>query len=357
MRDCLLITLGVLFLLGTALADTEEKGMEIAIVSPLDYQVFQGGENNQAVVPVRVSGPLAGSKVEVSLWGVPGQDNEGPEWVKLTENAGGAYAAKLTVTAGGWYRLEVRAEASEGAALEAQVPHVGVGEVFVVCGQSNAANCGDPCQRPEDDRVVAFDGKSWRPGYDPQPAASGEGGSPWPYLGDLLARSLQRPIGFASVAVGGSHTYQWLPEGGELWPKLLNMVKALGPQGARAVLWHQGESDVLDQTSAEEYARRLSVIIEALDQEASYRLPWVVAEAAFHPEARAGAVAEVRRGQHLLWEREVAYQGPLTDDLLGPTYRRDSVHFNEMGLRVHAERWFAMLWAEFFADPVLSHTR
>ena len=57
----------------------------------------------------------------------------------------------------------------------------------------------------------------------------------------------------------------------------------------------------------------------------------------------------MRNGQQLLWERGLAYQGPLTDDLVGPKFRHDIDHFNELGLRIHAERWFALLFAQFYA--------
>jgi hypothetical protein len=62
---------------------------------------------------------------------------------------------------------------------------------------------------------------------------------------------------------------------------------------------------------------------------------------------------QVCEGQRLLWTRGMALQGPDNDDLTGPTYRADQgglwIHFNELGLRVGAERWFALLWAQFYA--------
>ncbi len=49
------------------------------------------------------------------------------------------------------------------------------------------------------------------------------------------------------------------------------------------------------------------------------------------------------KGQHLLWQRKIALQGPMTDDLLGKEYRHDGVHFNQKGLETHAARWFEVL--------------
>jgi hypothetical protein len=46
---------------------------------------------------------------------------------------------------------------------------VGVGEVFVVAGQSNSANHGAEKQVTKTKRVSAFDGTGWQLADDPQP--------------------------------------------------------------------------------------------------------------------------------------------------------------------------------------------
>ena len=163
----------------------------------------------------------------------------------------------------------------------------------------------------------------------------------------MLARSLQVPIGFASLGQGGSSTRQWVPTG-KHYPLLVRIVKALGQQGARAVLWHEGYVDGRQGASAEEFAQHLAMTMQALDLEAGYHLPWVVAQEGAAPFWKTDS-PQVREGQRLLWERGLAYEGPLTDDLVGPKFRHDTDHLNELGLRIHAERWFAMLWSQFFA--------
>ncbi len=333
--------------------------MPLQIKEPTEYRVFQQDASGQAVITVTVTGAAPGSEVQARLVLLPGYSGRDADWTDLQEDDG-AFSGPVFGAAGGWYRLEVRAVEPGGQTHGAAFPHVGVGEVFVTAGQSNAANSGEGLQQPTDDRVVAFDGTAWRPARDPQPIATGEGGSCWPHLGDLLARHLQVPIGFVSVAVGGSHTYQWLPDTGEFFSRLVRAAEPLGCQGARVLLWHQGESDTLDQTPAEEYARRLTAIMQTLDMELGWHLPWMVAQAAYGytPDFPVANQEQVRAGQRLLWERGLALQGPLTDDLIGPTYRADQggnwIHFNANGLRTMAERWFAMLWAQCYARPLLA---
>ena len=60
----------------------------------------------------------------------------------------GDFQAKLPTTAGGWYRLETRLVQGGNVLAQCEVKHVGLGEVFVVVGQSNAANHGETKQRP-----------------------------------------------------------------------------------------------------------------------------------------------------------------------------------------------------------------
>ena len=65
-------------------------------------------------------------------------------WTKLdviTESVGAEATAR--VPAGGWYRLELRCRQGEAVSHQGAVEPVGVGEVFVVAGQSYATNCND----------------------------------------------------------------------------------------------------------------------------------------------------------------------------------------------------------------------
>ena len=110
----------------------------------------------------------------------------------------------------GWYQLGVRA-LDGSTVLEFEVVNpVGVGEVFVIAGQSNSANFVDPVQVPNDDRVnaVDLDNLVWVPALDPQPNADGRGGSPWPEFGDLLAAQADVPVGTLSVGVCGTSVDQ-----------------------------------------------------------------------------------------------------------------------------------------------------
>ena len=217
-------------------------------------------------------------------------------------------------------------------------------------GQSNSANYGKPRQVAKDNRVVYYNGKSFVPAKDPIPGGCGNGGSIWPILGDHIAESQQVPVCFRSVSLTWTEVKNWMPgvkyKKWMLYDNLVKCVDDFGHGGVRAVLWHQGESDSLAKTPAETYCNRLTTIIESLNKEAGYEIPWFVAQASFHTGTKEPEEKEVARGQQLLWEKQIANKGPVTDDL-GKKYRIDGVHFNQLGLTTHASRWFNVLSAEY----------
>ena len=107
--------------------------------------------------------------------GIPWEGNYS-SWLEQKE--------KRLAPAGGWHRVEVRVKLMGQITASASVGHVGVGEVFVVAGQSNSANHGEEKQATQTGCVAAFDGSAWQLANDPQPGASGRGGSfaftdPW----------------------------------------------------------------------------------------------------------------------------------------------------------------------------------
>lgn len=343
-------------LLGAALnsvvpARAEDTPTALAISAPLSRQVIQRDAENQAVLTIRgtVSQPVDSIEVKAEL--LPGAAHgKATDWIRAAGKEAinaGVFTVTLQLQAGGWYMVMIRAKHGEHVVAQGGVDRVGVGEVFVTAGQSNSANFGSPRQNAKDDRVVYFNGTSYVPAKDPIPGGCGDGGSPWPILGDLIAESQGVPVCFRSASPTWTEVKNWLPPDTQLYTNLVKRVKSFGTNGVRAVLWHQGESDTLVKTSATTYSDRLKTIMDELSRDSGYTLPWFVAQASFHPGSKAPEQQEVAKGQQMLWEKKIAHQGPITDDLLGKEYRHDGVHFNQTGLTAHAERWFGALTAHY----------
>ncbi len=275
------------------------------------------------------------------------------------------FRGTLPVGAGGWYRLEVRLKQGEKVLAQYSVEHVGVGEVFVVAGQSNSGNHGSEKQKIATGMVASFDGSQWVLANDPQPGASGGGGSFIPAFGDALHEKYHVPIGVAATGVGATSVRQWLPKGesianlptitshivtvganrweceGGLFDNLLARIQQLGTNGFRAVLWHQGESDanqtLKDRTlSGANYRRHLETIIKQSQSRAGWKFPWFVAQASYHTPEDPGS-EEIRAAQKSLWTDRIAFEGPDTDALTGEL--RAGVHFNAKGLQAHGKLW------------------
>jgi hypothetical protein len=322
----------------------EEWKLTLALTSPLERQVFQRGADGLGQVLVAGSLPAAAEAVEaraVLAEGAPRGKAAG--WSVVTRTKSGKeqeFSGHLPLSAGGWYRVEVRARKGEQMLAQTAVEKVGVGDVYVTAGQSNSANFGQVRQAAKDDRVVYFDGKAYAPARDPIPGGFGGGGTPWPLLGDLLAKECKVPICFRSSTLTYTPVALWLPDAKHnQYPALVERVKQFGPRGVRAVLWHQGESDSLAKTTAAQYRDELTRVIRAMRKEVGYDVDWFVAQASFHPGCGKTQQEPVAAGQKLVWQSKVAFAGPVTDDLLGKEYRSDGVHFTETGLQVHAQRW------------------
>jgi len=272
------------------------------------------------------------------------------DWAPLLGHRTGAtYAAVATVPAGGWYRLEVRGTESQ-ARLAASVEPVGVGEVFVIAGQSYAEGCNDELLRVQDPhaRVSAYDvvGHAWRVAHDPQPNL-GEGGTIWPPMADALLPLARVPIGFFNVASGGTASRQWLP-GEQLYQNLARAVKKVGR--FRAVLWQQGESDVIEGVSTQTYVENLVEIRSSLAEEWGFDAPWLLAKSTLHPTVYHDPQGEerIRAATDRLWRMPGFRPGPDTDILDGahrggPDSRR---HLTGLGQRRAGLMWFVAVWNE-----------
>jgi hypothetical protein len=236
------------------------------------------------------------------------------------------------------------------------VEPVGVGEVFLIAGQSYAEGTNETRLRIDDplERAVALDllAHVWRTAHDPLPNASRDGGSIWPPVLDQLVTLLQVPVGVVNIARSGTASRQWLP-GAEMY----TLLKKAGITAGRfrAVLWQQGESDVLENTTAEKYVRNLRAIHDATAKDWGFSPPWIVAKSTHHPHVynRPEQEAVIRSAIDELWQTHGFIPGPDTDILGGP-FRADRAHgehFTEAGQQAAAALWFAAIWSMLTAKP------
>jgi len=319
----------------------QAAGGPVTLSTTLSHAVFQRNASNVAQVPI--SGTCEGlvSHVEARAIVMDGYYGTSTDWMEIPlSSSGDGFSGTMEVPAG-WYRIEARAFLGFEELGRTSLDSVGVGEVFITAGQSNSANYGTPAQMPSDSRVSAYNGSGWQFAVDPQPLATGTAGSPWPDFGSILVEHQQVPVGIIAVGVGSTKVAQWLP-GTTNYTKIQNALAAAGPNGVRAILWHQGESDAIAPgTSSTDYASRLNQIIAQSRIHAGYNVPWGVALASRLASTTPAAQAQVIAGQQAVIAGDpLVFQGASTDDFFARGLCNDGgTHFNDAGLEEHGRQW------------------
>ncbi len=364
------VTLRLFFLLLLALASSSSPAQTVLLEAPLDRQVFQRDAHQMAEVKIVGTAPKGAGWVEARATLAEGLRGRAVGWQVIAQGpqlGNGRFAGSLRLAAGGWYAVNVRCRrsaADQEILGETVIGRVGVGDVFVVAGQSNAANGGEERQVTRTGMVVNFTGTQWQLANDPQPGADCEGGSFIPAFGDALVERFGIPIGVVTCGIGGTSVREWLPEratfpsaptirtrvrqlpdgtwtsDGEAFNLLVDRMKQLGANGIRAVLWHQGEADAYDRLSGELYSQYLARIITESRKETGLNTPWFVAQVSYIKPTEP-SVPAIRAGQKSLWDRKIALEGPDSDALAGDLRSNNGqgIHFSGKGLREHGVRW------------------
>lgn len=354
----------------------------LTVSSPLDFQVFQRDTATTGSMHLAGSAPPH-SHLKVLIEGTGLSGPLPHHWQKLqVNNSTGTFFADLRVPAGGFYDVKFTCSGHGVPKQQITIPHVGIGEVFVIAGQSNSTNYGEVPQHPTTGLVSTFDGHTWRIADDPQPGVqdNSKKGSFVPAFGDAMVAHFHVPIGIASVGHGSTSVRQWLPAGtpvlvmptmtkfitttpngtlvsdGTLYRGLLDRIREFGPHGFRALLWHQGESDAHQspehQISAATYAQMMTQLITSARRDAGWNFPWFVAIATYHSPADPSS-PELRDAQRSLSTSGLALQGPDTDTLTGLNRQNNGkgVHLSAQGLQAHGRMWAERVSA--WLDPPL----
>jgi hypothetical protein len=300
---------------------------QITITSPVIRQVFQRDLKGQALVTITGSYSLPMDTIQVRLTSVKAGQGTAVDWTVIKSSPLGGLFKGSVIVKGGWYTMEVR------GLLNGQIvgnistlSRMGVGEIFVIAGQSNAGGTGERSineTSATDDRVNCADfinaTDSYWQGVDPTNTSykvkantynfsivdfsqlkktssigpMGLGPWYWGKVGDALAAKLNVPIMFFNVAFAGSSVRVWRESAenptigavsdtqfsstinrydvGTPYANLKEVLAYYGVNlGVRAVLWLQGETenvqnlnqDPNDNVSTEQYRGNLERLIK-----------------------------------------------------------------------------------------------
>lgn len=318
----------------------------IVVRTPHAWQVVQRDASGRA--DIVVSGRCFGLRGRVRVsWGAW----RATAWC----DRAGRFTALLEGVEAGQATLRVRSARDPGVGCLLQ--DVGVGDIYVIAGQSNASgrspylfSCSGTTLRP----AMFGNDYRWQELRDPVDSPMGQldgvsrdncaAGSVWPEVASALVSQTGVPVAFVPCARTSTLIARWQPDlvarpgGDTLYSSMARRVAAVGGR-VRAVLWWQGERDARFLTPAPVYEAALRSIADAAWRD--FGAPLVVAQMGDYDQRFTEAgVDAVRQAQADAWTRSHVVQGPVLYDI----DLHDEVHFLiREDVVVAAQRWAAAI--------------
>jgi hypothetical protein len=349
---------------------------QLNITFPPARMVYQRNQAGSATVFITGTYVAAVDKVEARLKTRAGEPGTAVDWTEIVGSASGNVFSGSLTSVGGRYDLEVRGKKNGSqVGSSVTVEKVGVGEVFLIVGHSNAAAAGQNGDMvgANSDMVNSVNPNADLPLYNQylmngtadylaplQPTQLCEtcGIGPmvqypwlWSRLGDLLVSpsALNVPVLFYSAAFGGSNIDQTYKSAYNIpfdhgfieysirmpYANIRNAMNAYVPRtGLRAILSMHGVND--GTLTADEFKFRSQKVIEKTREESNYQdLAWLIATSCYNngvnavitsaQESLISTVPNVFRGANL--------------NAIDNSGRYDGLHFNVTGQTMAASLW------------------
>ncbi|NLE29272.1 MAG: sialate O-acetylesterase [Phycisphaerae bacterium] len=276
------------------------------------------------------------------------------------------------IPAGGLYRVETRIKrpfADDPRALRGDyIHHLGVGDIYIVAGQSNASGTGKGpvLDGPQLGVHVFANDEQWKLATHPLEDATRtlhpititgifHGHSPWLAFGKRILSATGIPVGLIPTALGGCAISMWVTDAGEpgvLFDNMMGMVTKAGGKVA-GVLWHQGESDAHSE-GVELYPQRFEKLVTLLRKKLhkpdlpifTGQLNRVISDQQTPcPWSR---MREIQR--RLARQIERVYMAVTIDCSMS-----DEIHNNAAGCVLAGERYADLALKYVYAKPVQAH--
>lgn len=259
----------------------------------------------------------------------------GGAWAPLGPCTSGRYNGLLRGQPAGSGTLEVRSASGDVART---VPDVGVGDVFVVAGQSNAVGFTSSLRGSVHPwaSVLSLEvfpaGSAFRHADDPLHLGSLWFGSAWPVFMDEWLERTGVPVMMIMTAQGGTGLVSpdhWRVNGDRFKRTVNNIFVGTGRENrVTAVLYHQGEADAYNGVFYADYKAALMIFADALVAKLAAPAPLVVAQIGPAPGVYEAKLLRIRLAQQdAAAESPNILPGPCFADWVGEALR---VHYSDL---------------------------
>ncbi len=370
-----------------------QTNAQLIVTNPVANQVMQRNASGTASISVTAYAHYPYTRIDAAL--IPIEGNVNPEQEQQFDASQLAQGFLHTAfSAGtGWYRLKLTGTAPGGVTDSVVISRVGVGEVFLVTGNSNAMGLPGLGAKDASANVVSFnalnktlnnenitvapDGPMPAPVFEPLKNSSnifpnGETSWYWGELGDLLFQRWKTPVLFFNTAWAAANceNYRDAASGkdaynlyvGKYWPNrqpysnIVNTIRYLTSlTGVRAVLWSHGENDAQLGFKEAEYFDGIRTLIQNGRKDSGYDIPWYIARNSASNQVK-GPYLPVLNAQNRLIALPGfnAFQGPYLDTIQIP--RPVSGHFENISGGVQGLSLAARAWNRSLSDTAIAKT-
>lgn len=212
-------------------------------------------------------------------------------WTSAQTNENGTWSCNITLPEGGPFRVEttLKVEPKRGEDIwlfrgDIRV-HIGVGDIFCIAGQSNAAGYGTGVAYDPPHPMVRIKRNSGRwdmathPFNDATDASDCLnapmgicGTGPFLTFARQYAAIHGVPVGLLIAAQGGQPLSRWDPQAqGDLLSNTVDKINQAG--GCAAILWYQGCSDAVPDL-AQSYLSGFSRVVNAVRHSLGWNIPF-----------------------------------------------------------------------------------
>jgi hypothetical protein len=319
---------------------------ELVITSPGQYQIYQRDGSNEADIPV--SGTYVGSPTAVEC------DFAGGGYSTVDSSPGsGTWSGTLATQSAGQGTLTCRW--TNNTAVNDTTADVGIGDIYMIAGQSNHAGRLTNAQTWTDDLKGVMwceDSSGWELLSDP---TDPEGdatpyGSIWPLLLDKILDDQSVPVGVITCADGGTNLSGASAEWNNTETSHEECVTEFDNSGAndvKAILWLQGEAEAIaGSISSATHQTNMSAMLDDLHTGMGVSPPMGVATLLKLTSAnsRADKDAIVAALINRYNNDADMFPGPVLADIEG-----DGLHIiSDADAQEFADRWWHFLDLKFY---------